>query len=391
MKNWTEKYRPQKFSEIIGQDLAIQKIKEFVENFPSGKRALVFHGPPGIGKTALAHVIALENSAEIFELNASDFRNRGKLREILRPAIEQKSLTKKGKIILVDEVDGISAYIDWGGLNELLRLIDQTQYPIIITANDIWKKNLSDLRKRSELIRLKEINYGTIKNLLIDILRKENKFINSDILTSIAMKAKGDLRAAINDLQTLSELEAPGEVTIDERNKETDIFNALRSVFKGKPTNEIINVFDSVNMSLDEIMLWLEENIPEEYQGEELAKAFDRLSKADRFKGRIYKQQYWRFLVYQNLLMSYGISASKRDVKTGFTKYRKPTRILKIWLHNQRIKKKKTIAEKYARHVHVSQKRAMKEFPIIRQILKNPGTREELKLDEEEIEYLDNS
>ena len=81
MKNWTEKYRPQKFSEIIGQDLAIQKIKEFVENFPSGKRALVFHGPPGTGKTALAHVIALENSAEIFELNASDFRNRGKLQD----------------------------------------------------------------------------------------------------------------------------------------------------------------------------------------------------------------------------------------------------------------------------------------------------------------------
>ncbi|MCH7559159.1 MAG: hypothetical protein IIB56_17140, partial [Planctomycetes bacterium] len=197
--------------------------------------------------------------------------------------------------------------------------------------------------------------------------RKEKKFIDSKILTNLAVKAKGDLRAAINDLQSLSQLDAPGEVTIEERNKEIDIFNALRTVFKGEPKKETLGVYDSVNLSLDQIMLWVEENIPEEYQGEELAKAFDRVSKADVFKGRIYRKQYWRFLVYQNILLSYGVSASKRGIKTGFTKYKKPTRILKIWLHNQRIKKKKTIAEKYAKHVHVSQKRAMREFPVIKQ------------------------
>ena len=391
MINWTEKYRPKKYSEIHGQVLAIQKIKEFISNFPDGKKALVFHGPPGIGKTAIVHVAALESAREIFELNASDLRNREKMQTVLRPAIEQKSLRKEGKIILVDEVDGISAYSDWGGLNELLKIIDQTQYPIIITANDIWKKNLSSLRKKSELIRLKEIDYRTIKNLLIEILRKEKKFIDSKILTNLAVKAKGDLRAAINDLQSLSQLDAPGEVSIEERNKEVDIFNALRSVFKGKPTKETLGVYDSVNLSLDQIMLWVEENIPEEYQNEELAKAFDRVSKADVFKGRIYRKQYWRFLVYQNILLSYGVSASKRDIKTGFTKYKKPTRILKIWLHNQRVKKKKTIAEKYAKHVHVSQKRAMREFPVIKQILKDSAIRKELKLDEEEIAYLDNS
>ncbi len=390
MKNWTEKYRPKKFSEIVGQNLAIEKVSDFVKNFPSEKKAIIFHGPPGTGKTALAQVIALETSAELFELNASDLRNRNKLREILKPAIEQKSLTKKEKIILVDEVDGLSA-ADWGGLNELLYFIDQTKYPIIITANDIWKRELGQLRKKSELVKLKEIDYRTIKRFLIDILRKENKFIKGDILTSIAIKARGDVRAAINDLQTLSELKEPSEISIDERNKEIDIFNALRSIFKGKPTNEILRVFDSVNMSMDDIILWMEENIPAEYQGEELAKAFERLSKVDVFKGRIYKQQYWRFLVYENLLLSYGISASKKDIKTGFTKYKKPTRVLKIWLHNQRIAKKKSIARKYAKYVHVGPRRALKEFPVIKQILKDPDIRKELKLDEEEIEYLSSS
>ena len=115
----------------------------------------------------------------------------------------------------------------------------------------------------------------------------------------------------------------------------------------------------------------------------------ERLSKVDVFKGRIHKQQYWRFLVYENILLSYGIAASKKNIKTGFTNYKKPTRVLKMWLHKQRTEKKKTIAQKYAKYVHVGQKRAMNEFPIIKQILKNPEIGKELKLTEEEIGYLE--
>ncbi|GAG36883.1 unnamed protein product, partial [marine sediment metagenome] len=82
-------------------------------------------------------------------------------------------------------------------------------------------------------------------------------------------------------------------------------------------------------------------------------------------------------------------AASKQNQKTGFTSYKKPTRILKIWLNNQRTAKKKSIAKKYAKYVHVGEKRALQEFPIIKQILKsNQAIQEELKLNEEEIEYL---
>ncbi len=385
---WIEKYRPKKFGDIKGQDEIIGKVKNFISDFPKRKRAIVLHGPPGVGKTTLAHVIANETDSEIFELNASDLRNRTKLREILRPAIEQKSLIKKGKIILVDEVDGISK-VDYGGLTELLYLIESTPYPVIITANDVWDRKLSALRRKSELIQLKEVDYRTIKDILLDILRKENLFMHINILKSIAVRVKGDIRAAINDLQTASRMQDPSLITFDERNKETDIFNALKMVFKGKPTNDLLRVFDSVKMSIDEVILWIEENIPVEYQGEELVKAFDALSRTDVFKGRIYKQQYWRFLVYENIFLSYGISASKKDIKTGFTTYKRPTRILKIWLNNQRTAKKKSIAQKYAQYVHVGQKRALSEFPTIKYILKNPEIRNELKLTEEEIIYLE--
>ena len=135
-------------------------------------------------------------------------------------------------------------------------------------------------------------------------------------------------------------------------------------------------------------MLWIEENIPAEYSGEELAKAYDALSRVDIFKRRIYRQQYWRFLVYENAFLSYGIASSKKSEKTGFTNYKKPTRILKIWLNNRKIEKKKSIAKKYAAYVHVGLKRALKEFPTIKAFLIQPKVQKELKLSEEEIAYL---
>jgi len=385
---WVEKYRPKNLEEIKGQEESVVKLKEFIKNFGKNKNAILLHGPPGTGKTSLAYAIANEIGFEIFELNASDLRNKERLKEVLKPAIEQKSLKNDGKIVLVDEVDGISDE-DWGGLPQLLEIIDSSSVPMIITANDIWDKKFNALRKKCEMLQLKEINYNTIKATISEISEKEGLTIDNDFLTELAVKSKGDLRAAINDLQTLSHLKDYFSIILDERNKETDIFNSLRRIFKEKPTEELMGIFDSVNMPIDEIFLWIEENIPLEYQGEELARAYELLAKADVFKGRIYKQQYWRFLVYENIFLSYGIASSKKNPKTGFTSYKKPTRILQIWMNNQKTAYKKTICEKYSECVHVSKKRAMSEFPTIKQIIKsNSAIQKELKLEPEEIEYL---
>ena len=387
---WPEKHRVTCLAEVKGQELAIDKVKIFLKGFPQ-KKAVVLHGPAGSGKTSLAYAIAFETDAEILELNASDLRNKQKIAEVMGPASLQKSLFRKNKIILVDEVDGISAIKDRGGLGELLNIIEESFFPVIITANNIWQQKFSPLRQKSELVQLKDVGYKIILDILKNVCLKEGCAVSQEVLTSIAIKARGDIRAALNDLQVLSKGDVPELVKdIGKRDREQTIFSALQYIFKNaKIDDNMIRVFDEVSMPLDEIFLWVEENIPLEYKGEELAKALDALSLADVFRGRIYKQRHFRFMVYEYFLLGAGVAGVKKYNRAGWTSYKRPTRILKIWLQNQRAKKKKTICMKYARYTHISTKQAMKDFLLLKQILKKPEIREELKLREDEVEYLD--
>ena len=387
---WCEKYRAKCFSDIKGQDLAVDKIKIFLKSFPK-KRAVALHGAPGVGKTSLAYAIASEMDAEVLELNASDFRNKDKITSIIGPASQQKSLFRKNKIILIDEIDGIAAIKDRGGLGELLVLMEKSVFPVIITANDIWDKKFALLRRKAELIQLKEIDYKVIFNLLNEVCEKENCAVSNEVLTSIAIKARGDVRAALNDLQVLSKMDSPELFKeVGDRNKEQSIFTALQHVFQtAKIDEDMIKVYDEVNMPIDDVFLWVEENLPIAYKGKELCRAIDALSLADVYRGRIRRQRHWRFMVYEYFLLGAGIAAVKDYDRSGWTQYKRPSRILKIWLQNQRAAKKKTICEKYAKHCHISTKTAMKDFMLLKVILQNSGIREGLKLSDDEIAYLD--
>ncbi len=389
----SEKYRPLKFSEIVGQEMAVDKIKAFVGAFEKGiskKKAFLLYGPAGTGKTTLAHAMAKEMGYELFELNSSDLRNRKNLEDVLKPSILQKSLFSKGKIILVDEVDGVTT-TDFGGLAELIILIEKTKFPIIITCNDVWQNKFSLLRNKCELMPLKEISYQIMLDFLKSIAKRENKIVNETIIKEIAAKSRGDMRAALNDLQSIMHTEASAimEEEVGIREKSQDIFNAIREIFKLRINKETINAYDNVDMEINQVSLWIEENIPAEYHGEDLARAFEALSRADVFKGRIHRQQYWHFLVYQNFFLTAGISAAKgaKNLPDRFTKYNPPKRILKIWMMNQQNIRKKSISGKLAELIHTGKKRAMNEFNTLA-LLIDEDTMKTMNLSEEELEYL---
>ena len=286
----------------------------------------------------------------------------------------------------MDEVDGVTGS-DIGGVPELIRILEKTAHPIIMTGNDIWDSKFSELRPKCKLIEMKPLSIENIVNVLKKIIENESIKENVHFLRQIAIKSQGDLRAAINDLQTYVLGDQTNIDFLDERNKKDNIFNILKRLFQERSDN--LELFDSTKMSLDEILLWIEENIPREYKGKELAKAYLALAKADIFRGRIYRQQFWRFLVYQNIFQSAGISYAKDKPKSSFTKYERPQRILKIWLSNRIGTKKKTISQKYARFVHCSTKRAMQDFQIIKKIIvSKPEIAINLNLSDEEMEFI---
>jgi len=388
-----EKYRPGKIKEMIGQEEALRNLLKFVLNKKNPRKGVILHGPPGTGKTSAAYAIANEIKAEIIELNASDFRDKGSIRNIVGAAVKQKSLFGQNKMIIIDELEGISGREDYGGLNELIKILNGSAYPIVMITNQLYDDKLKAVRKNAELIQFKKLNEEDIHKILQRICINENVFVDEPTLRRITLLSDGDARAAVNDFQTImsgrKELRNSDVKVLGKREREETIFNALNFIFKGK-SKAVLSAFDNVDMDKDECILWIDENLPLEYSGIELARAYKALSNADIFRKRIVRHQYWRFLVYINDFITAGIAFSKEKENDKFVKYKKVTRLLKMWIENQT--KKKVIAEKLAKKMHCSRKKALNEMPLFEKIYKNneiqSSINQEMGLDKDETFYL---
>lgn len=398
---WINKYRPKKISDVVGNEESLIKIKDFVLNYnKKGRKALMIYGVTGNGKTSSIHALANDMECELFELNASDSRNADQINSLVGQAIRNASFFFKGKIILIDEIDGLAGNSDRGGVQAIIKLIDISSFPIIITANDPWDQKLSALRKRCELINFKALNAAHIFMKLKKICDHEKVVYEEEALNKLSHISGGDMRAAINDLQIFA---ADGRIDskdIEElsfREKTDTIIDALLKIFKTKDVNVAISAFDNVDEDLEKIFLWMDYNIPNEYtEINDLKNAYDNLAKADVFFGRIRKWQYYRFYVYCYNLLSVGIAISKKEKYKKFVQYKESSRILKIWMANMKNVKKKSIAEKVAEKTHTSKKSVIKDtIPYMKIIFKkdkqcSARITEEFELNNEEVEWLRN-
>ena len=393
---WTKKYAPKIEGDILGQDVAITKIKEFLENFKNKrKKALLLWGPSGVGKSSCIYALT-EN--EIIELNASDDRGKSIVEEKLGNALRQQSLFSKGKVILIDDINGISGHYDRGGAQAVAKLIAKSPFPIIMTCQDPFQKKISSLKSKSDLIEFKSLTIDNIERVLEHILRKEGINFDEDSLKIIAEHSQGDLRAAINDAQmlTLGKNKLSGDLLndMDKRLKNNTMQNVIKTILKcpsGK-IESLLNSFDNVDTGFDSHMLWLDYNMPlEYYKRTDKARAYGFLSKADLFMRRIMRRQHWRFLVYVNAFLTSGIASSKQSVYLEELEYKRSTRLLKYWQANMKFSKRKNIANKIAKTIHSSTKDVIKNFEFYSIIVakeKGEEVAENFGLDEDEILYL---
>ena len=381
MKSFVDKYKP-KLSKDIPQKLDI--IKDLIKN----KNHILIYGPTGSCKTSSLYTIAKELDYEIIEVNASDFRNKDQIESIIGSASKQKSLFQKEKLLIIDEVDCLSGTEDRGGAQAISSLLKESSFPIALTANDHHNDKLKDIRKQVELIEFKPIPSREIINIVKNICISEKIKFTDEALKNIAVNSNGDLRAALNDLQS-SIINQELIILNEEREYELGIMHIINNVLKSK-SFEANRLLEKSNIDLNEYSLWLDENIPLEYKNEnDLFKAYEILSKADIFKGRIRRWQQWRLMYYQSLLLSSGISIVKKNINNNLTNFKRSMRPLRIWQFNMKNAKKKSIAKKISSYTHTSVKEVINNFNNYKFLI-NSNVQKELKLDEEEINYIKN-
>lgn len=397
MELWTEKYKPKNANELVGNKEALVLLKKYIETYKKNKKAILICGPSGIGKNLAIEILANELNYELIELNASDARNKANINSILGEANKQRSLFGKGKIILIDEVDGISG-IDRGFTNAILDLIEKSNYPIIMITNDIGPPAISQLKRKSILIKFEPISVNEIYNFLSKIAKSESVKMDDSLIKSLAYRSGGDVRGAITDLQSLSlqkEIKKEDVEKLDSRKQTELITNALLKIFKTSDLNIASSAFDNISEDIDECILWLDENIPHEYQkADDLARAYDALSLADVYRGRILKRQHWRFLVYTSSFSTSGIALAKERKYENLTKYKRSSRILNLWIAKLRYNNRNSIAEKLAAKLHKSKKSITKNYiPYLKIIFKEnkemgKNISKEYELEDDEINWL---
>ncbi|MEK6863788.1 MAG: AAA family ATPase [Nanoarchaeota archaeon] len=393
---------PKRADEFSGRGLELKQIKNFVENYKFG--AMLIHGQTGCGKTSFVHVLAKELGLEILELNASDIRNKETLLSVMKNAATNTRLMgfdsdmewsqmKKGKIILIDEVDALSSK-DRGAVSAISEVIKESKWPIILTANDIMNDRVHDLKKKCRFMEMPSPECEDMYSILSNVCALNQINYDEHSLRSLARQSCGDVRASMIDLFVSSFSGGLNKDSIlPERLRNRNVEDSLRLIFNTTKANISLSAFENTDMDLHDSMMWLEENIPKEYCGIELNKAYDALSKADVYLGRIRKWQHWRFLVYANALLTAGVSLSKTEEHRKVTdvNYSRNTRPLKYWIMNNKNAKKKAIAEKLAVKCHVSKRKALKCFmPYFKIQHSNniKGICRELSLDEEQEEWI---
>jgi replication factor C large subunit len=376
----TDKYAPKKIDDLIGNDQIKDRVRQWILNWLSGKRQrpLLLAGPPGVGKTALAYATAKEYDLDLIEMNASELRNKKRVEKILHGAMMAGSLSGAGKIILIDDVDALQGRKDFGGAGAIAKVLKERAAPIIVSAADAWNKKLSSIRSEGELLNMKRVSKPTIKNFLTNVAKLEE--IDQGIVEHIAEHSSGDVRSALNDLQAGN---------TGSRDREIDIFNRIRTIFKAKDYAEAASATHG-DIDYNIIKLWVDENIPNEYEKmDDLALAYNWLSRGDIFEGRI-RMSYWKYLKYAIALSTIGVSMAKEEPYRKFTKYSFPTYLKAMSQTIIRRAMLKKIGLKIGAKVHTNRKQALEYLPLIKEMSrdKSPEIADYYEFVEDELAFI---
>lgn len=315
MLMWSEKHRPQKISDMIGNEESRSAVVEWFAKWKKGTRPILLVGPPGIGKTTMAYLAAKQFGYDMIGLNASDVRSKSRINEILSPVLGNVSVLGL-PMIFVDEVDGIHGRGDYGGAEALIRILKEPTVPIVLAANSDASDKMKSIKKVVKTVAFKPIAPRLLRVYLENIVAKENSKLSPGSIIKVIDKSRGDIRSMINLTQSLVTGFNPQTETAFES---VDVENGINAFFKANSIEEARGVLYS--MQIDprlKIAAFYSSIISSSLDQKALASSLEIISKADMLYGKITKTQNWRLLRYLNEIL---VGLYRKDDVVRYAQY----------------------------------------------------------------------
>jgi len=246
---WTEKYRPKMLKDIVGQGPIVDRLEAYVK--ARSMPHLLFAGPAGVGKTTAAMCMAREMFGDIthdfLELNASDERGIDVVRVKIKDFARTRPINGDFKMIFLDESDSLTN----DAQNAMRRTMEQyTATCRFILSCNYSSKIIEPIQSRCAVFRFTRVAKENVKKYLERIMASEGGKCDDKGLEAILYVSEGDMRRAVNILQSAAALGAVSEdnvYSITTRAKPEDIKNLLNLALSGK--------FIEARSLLDRLML----------------------------------------------------------------------------------------------------------------------------------------
>ncbi len=204
---WTERYRPKKFDEVVGQEEVIKRVKSLVNSFNIPH--LLFAGPAGTGKSTLALIIVRElfgNSwrDNYLELNASDERGIDVVRQKVKDFARTKAIGEVPfKVIFLDEADALTREAQ----QALRRTMENyTSTCRFVLSCNYSSKILDPIQSRCVVFRFKLLEKKDIKKIIDRITQNEGLTITPEAFDILYESSEGDCRRMINLMQATASI-----------------------------------------------------------------------------------------------------------------------------------------------------------------------------------------